>query len=364
MANRRAAAAVLSAPEGKLEILDVEVADPREGQILVRIAGSGVCHSDAAMLDPETSFVDLPAVLGHEGAGVVEEVGPGVTSVRPGDHVVLSFDSCGACESCAESLPSYCEEFIPRNVFGFGMDGVSPLTGPDGDPIAGCFFGQSSWTTLAIAGERTAVVVDKDVPLDLAGTLGCGFQTGAGAIFTSLDVRAGQNVSVFGAGAVGLAAIMAARVVGAGAIVAVDPHPARRELALELGATHALDPVDPDLLPHKIMALTNGCHYSLDTSGNGGAIVAALQSLRSHGQLGLVGALPSEFDLNHLMFKRMKFIIEGDAVPQVLVPRLIELWRAGQFPFDRLITRFPLESVNEAIQATLSGEVVKPVLVP
>lgn len=363
MANHTATAAVYRAPGEKLELVDVEVADPREGEILVRIAGSGVCHSDAAMLDPDTAFVSMPVVLGHEGAGVVEAVGPGVTAIRPGDHVVLSFDSCGACESCNRALPGYCQEFMPRNILGDGVDDASPLTGPDGQSIAGRWFGQSSWTSLAVAKERTAVVIDADVPLDLAGTLGCGFQTGAGAIFNTLAVEPGQAVSVFGTGSVGLAAVMAAKVAGASAIVAVDTVPARRELALELGATHALDGRDPKLIP-RIMYATDGCHHSLDTTGNAVAIAAALESLRPHGHLGLVALLPEQFDLNHLLLKRMSYIIEGDAVPQVLVPRLIELWRRGRFPFDRLITRFPLSEVNEAIEASLSGAVVKPVLVP
>jgi len=226
-----------------LETLDVE--EPRDGEILVRIVASGICHTDINVHERDRS--PKPIVLGHEGAGIVERVGRGVTRLAPGDRVILSVNYCGECPSCRHNAHSYCYECLPRNFGGRRPDGSTPLT-QNSAPINARFFGQSSFATYSLADERSAVKVPDDMPLEMMGPLGCGVITGTGSVINSLAVRPGQSIAIFGAGAVGLSAVMAAKIVGATRIIAVDVVPSRLELALELGATDAiLEPVAMDV---------------------------------------------------------------------------------------------------------------------
>ncbi len=358
-------AAVLRAADGPYQIEDVELADPGPGEVRVRIVGAGLCHTD--LLPRVPGFMASPPIItGHEGSGVVDAVGAGVHDLVVGDHVVLSFDSCRACANCLSGHPAYCATFFPRNLTGLGVDGTSPVRGADGEPIASRWFGQSSFATHSVVAARDVVTVDPSLPLELLGPLGCGIQTGAGSVLMALRVAAGTGIVVFGTGGVGLSAVMAAQVAGAATIVAVDLNPARLELARELGATHTFDGQQPDLLAQLVEVTGGGAHYALDTTGVPAVIQTAIHALRPTGTCGLVGVQQGDIVLDPLALavgRNVMGILEGDAVPQVLIPRLIALWQQGRFPFDKLIKTFSLDEINEAEQASIKGEVIKPVLV-
>ena len=358
-------AAVLRAPDGEYALETVELAEPGPGEIRVRIVGAGMCHTDV-LPRAEGSFSPPPIITGHEGAGIVDAVGEGVTSPRVGDHVVLSFDSCGQCRNCRAGIPAYCDTFIFRNLIGRHLDGTVSATDSAGQPIGSRWFGQSSFATYAIATARNAVVVDPSLPLEQLGPLGCGILTGAGSVLVALDVQAGQTFVVFGAGAVGLAAIMAAAARGAATVIAVDLHDHRLALSLELGATHTVRGDDPELVA-KIQGITGGgADVAFDTTGVPAVILNGLACLRMTGLMGLVGIQQGAISIDGtaLIGKTLTSILEGGADPQVVIPQLIELWQAGRFPFDRLIETFPLSEINAAEQASLSGRVIKPVLLP
>jgi len=367
-AARTARAALLRAVQQPLQIEDIEVRAPQGDEVLVRLAGTGICHTDLVVCGGFPA--PLPIVLGHEGAGVVEAVGPAVTAVAPGDHVVLSFDACGACPNCAEHQPAYCHQFMPLNFAGQSPEDGSTGLSQGGEKVYGRFFGQSSFATLALARERNTVKVDRDLPLALLGPLGCGVQTGAGAVLNSLKLRAGDGLAVFGGGAVGLSAVMAARAAGAAHIVVVEPHAARRALALELGATAVIDPTAEADVPAAVKAASGGgVPRALDTTGIPPVIRQAAEVLLPNGLLGLLGVSPPEADLPvNVMGMLMrgigvKAILEGDSDPQRFIPELLALYRAGRFPFDKLIKTFGFEQINEAMAASVDGSVVKPVVV-
>jgi aryl-alcohol dehydrogenase len=353
-------AAVLRAGDAPYSIESLELAGPGPEEILVRIAGVGMCHTDMVPRAPEfASLAPLPLVTGHEGAGVA--------GIVVGDHVVLSFDSCGSCTNCRSGHPAYCETFLLRNLSGRNVDGSSPARDAAGQPVGARWFGQSSFATYSIASPRNAVVVDRSLPLEILGPLGCGIQTGAGSVLIAMGVRAGSSIAVFGAGAVGLAAIMAARVAGATTIIAVDLHTSRLDLARQLGATHAIDGKASDVAAQILSLAAGGVDYTFDTTGVPSVIVGAVMALRPLGVCGLVGVRGADLVIPPLSLelgRTVVGIIEGDAVPQRFIPQLVELWRQGRFPFDRLIGKFPLAKIDEAERASLAGEVVKPVLLP
>ncbi|ORX04649.1 NAD(P)-dependent alcohol dehydrogenase [Mycolicibacillus trivialis] len=359
----RIQAAVLRDPQGPFTIEDLDLADPGPHQILVKVAAVGHCHTDV-LPRAQIGFGAPPIVLGHEGAGVVEAVGSAVETVAVGDHVVLSFDSCGTCANCRGAHPAYCDTFFPRNLGGPALDGsVSHVDGA-GTPVAGRWFGQSSFATHALVDAKNAVVVDPSLPLAMLAPLACGVQTGAGAILEALDVRPGDGVVITGTGAVGLSAVMAANAVGAGPIIAVDINADRLALASEFGATHAIDGAAGDLT-EQIAALAP--RYGLDTTGLPAVITAVVDALPARGVLGLVGVQQSDLVLAPTALaagKTLTGILEGSVDPQVFIPRLIGLWQAGKLPFDRLVTTLPLSEINTAEQRALAGEIIKPVLIP
>ncbi len=363
-------AAIVAEPCAPFEITRLEIEQPRPGEVLIEIAGTGLCHTDLVFRD---AFIPIPwpIVLGHEGAGIVRAVGKGVTSVATGDHVVIGFGSCGHCSRCERDLPSYCREFVPLNYAGARGDGSTALS-RDGQPVASHFFGQSSFASHAIAPERNVVKVDAH-GLELAhlGPLACGLQTGAGSVMRSFDCHKGDTIAIFGGGPVGLAAVMAASLRGCARIILIEPIAARRALGLEFGASDVIDPVEGDAIAAIRTMLPDGVDYALETSGREAVIAAALGSLASHGTLGLVGVPPSaESTLPINIAGMITFghriigIVEGDSDLQTFIPELIALHRAGKFPFDRLIQTFPLSQINEAIAAQHRGECVKAVLIP
>ncbi|WP_329558411.1 NAD(P)-dependent alcohol dehydrogenase [Streptomyces uncialis] len=361
----RFGAAVLRSPDSPFTVEEVILgAGPADDEILVRIAGSGMCRTDLAVRR-SAGRSPLPAVLGHEGAGVVVETGGPRTGLGVGDHVVLSFDSCGHCRSCLNAAPAYCDSFASLNLFGGRAENAARFTDAAGGELAPRWFGQSSFAEYAVVPARNAVRVDPALPVELLGPLGCGFLTGAGAVLHSFGAGPGDTVAVLGAGAVGLAAVMAAAASGA-VTVAVDRHPERLALAERFGAI-PLHASSADL-PGSIRRLTDGgARYALDTTASAQLINDALRALRPTGHLGLVARLHTALPLEPGTLdrgRRISHICEGDAVPGLLIPRLIGLWQAGCFPFDELIRTYPLADINEAERDCESGRVVKPVLLP
>ena len=362
-------AAVAREKSAPFTIESLALEDPRPDEVLVRIVGTGVCHTDMVVRD-QYYPTPLPAVLGHEGAGVVERVGSAVTKVKPGDHVVMGFGSCGTCENCAAGLAPYCLEFFGNNFGGSRADGTSPITARGGERISGCFFCQSSFASHAIARARNVVKIDPSVPLEIMGPLGCGISTGAGTVINALRPQAGTSIAVFGAGSVGMSAIMAARVVGCTTIIAVDLNESRLELAKELGATHTVNAGAADAVA-AVQALTGGlgAHVSVECTGIPKVFRQAVEALRVTGTCGLIGAAPLgtdvSFDMNNILFGRtIKGVIEGETNGDVFIPQLIELWKQGRFPFDKLIKFYDLNDINEACAASENGSVLKPVLRP
>ncbi|MGW9497912.1 NAD(P)-dependent alcohol dehydrogenase [Streptomyces prasinus] len=358
-------AAVLRSCESPFVVEEVILdAGPAHGEVLVRIAGCGMCRTDLAVRR-SAGRSPLPAVLGHEGAGVVMETGGPDTGLSVGDHVVLSFDSCGHCRNCRGAAPAYCDSFASLNLFGGRGENAARFIDTAGSELAPRWFGQSSFAEYAMVLARNAVRVDPSLPLELLGPLGCGFLTGAGAVLNSFGAGPGDTVAVLGAGAVGLAAVMAATAAGA-VTVAVDRHPERLALAERFHAL-PLHAASPDL-PGRIRRLTDGgVQYALDTTGSAQLINDALWALRPTGHLGLVARLHSTLPLEVGALdrgRRISHICEGDAVPGLLIPRLTALWQAGRFPFDQLIRTYPLTEINEAERDCDAGRVVKPVLIP
>lgn len=359
-------AAVLQAASTPLALIEVDVETPREHEVVVRLASAGICHTDLGVIAAATAE-QVPIVLGHEGAGVIEEVGKNVTGLAVGDHVVLSYNSCGVCDNCGSGLPMHCRDFVGLNLAGARLDGTSPFS-IGGEPVLGHFFGQSSWATRIVATERNCVKVDDDLPLAMLGPLGCGIQTGAGAVLNTLQPPAGSSLAIFGMGSVGLAALLGAVVAECATIIAVDIDDARLQRAIELGATAAVNFASSDAA-EEIRQLTGGrgAEYTVDCIGFGAVVRSALESLQTPGVCATVGyqGVPNEItiDQGHLLFgKSLIGVIEGDALPQQFIPRLLELFRAGRFPFDRLIDTFPFESINDAIEAIHAGKVIKAVL--
>jgi aryl-alcohol dehydrogenase len=349
-------AAVLRTKGGPLNIESLELEGPRADEVLVRIVATGICRTDIDFCDDWDERAK-PAVLGHEGAGVVEQAGEKVKGVKPGDHVVLSYQSCGRCGPCRSKHPTQCERFYEAN-FGFQrLDGSNAL---QRSGVRGHFFGQSSFATHSLATEHNLVKVSKALPLELLAPLGCGLQTGAGTVINSLQVRAGESIAVFGTGAVGLAAIMAARIVNANPIIGVDINPVRLELALELGATHVIDNRHNDIIG-RIAAITHsGVDYVVETTADARMHRLAVDALNPRGTAAL---LTGEQGMDSLPQGRKTLgIIQGDAVPQLFIPRLITLHRKGLFPFDRLVKFYDFNKINQAIADAKRGDAIKPVL--
>jgi aryl-alcohol dehydrogenase len=359
-------AAVLRTPYQPLAFEDASLEMPRANEVLVRLVATGVCHTDMVVRD-QLMATPMPLILGHEGAGVIEKVGSSVTTVAPGDHVVMTYAYCGLCAPCATGHPAHCQHMGELNFAGGRLDGTSSACNHDGGELHDHFFGQSSFATHAIANELNVVKVRKDVPLELLGPLGCGIQTGAGAVLNAMRVRPGSSFAAFGAGAVGLAAVMAARVAGATTIIAVDVNAARLQLALELGATHIVNSKDSDAVI-EVRKLTGGADFTLECSGRPAVLRQAIDSLGILGTCGIVGATREgtevAFNVNDVMIpgRRIMGIVQGDVVSRTFIPQLIELFQQGRFPFDRLVKFYTFDQVNEAMADSESGVTIKPIL--
>jgi aryl-alcohol dehydrogenase len=353
-------AAVVEVQGGPFALRELELGELRDDEVLVRVAASGICHTDLICRD-QWLPVPLPAVLGHEGAGVVEAVGVGVTEFAPGDRVAMSYDCCGACPACDKQLGFYCYRFFEHNFAASRAEDGSSVLGD----VHAHFFGQSSFATHSVARERNIVKVDDDIPLEIAAPFGCGIQTGAGAVLNALQPSPGSSFAVYGAGAVGLAAVMAAKLAGCDPIVAVDLRENRLELAREVGATHTLSAHAPGA----ILELTGaGVDFALEATGSPQALRNAVDSLAPLGVCGVVGApaLGTEvsLDVTHLMTagRVVRGIVEGESRPKEFLPGLFELWRRGDFPVERMMQFYDFDEIDRAAHDAESGKVIKPVL--
>ena len=359
-------AAVARAKHAPLSLEQITLGEPRPDEVLVRMVATGICHTDVSMRDHLIYPVPHPVVLGHEGAGIVEQIGAGVTRLAPGDPVVLASAFCGHCPSCDAGLPIYCYEFNERNFAGTRIDGTSPLS--KGQEVIHYYQGQSSFASHAVVRECSVVKVPKDAPLEMLAPLGCGVMTGAGAVINSLGVGIDDSVAVFGTGSVGLSAIMAAKLVGAGTIIAVDLMDSRLALARELGASHVINPGQRSAPQAIREILPLGVDFIVDTTANAGVLRDAVALLAPRGTLGMVGGAPKglEFslDVEHVLVggRTIRGIIEGDANPDIFLPKLTDLFMKGKFPIDRIATFYPFARINEAIADALAGKVVKPIL--
>lgn len=349
-------AAVLRKRGGPMKVEPLEIEGPRDDELLVRLVASGICHTDIGFIDDWDS-AEEPVVLGHEGAGVVEEVGRRVRGVAAGDHVVLSYMSCGRCSPCRHGRPADCDRLSEAN-FGFArLDGSNAL---ERSGVRGHFFGQSSFATRSLATARNTVVVPRDLPLELLAPLGCGLQTGAGTVMNSFAVPAGAGIAVFGTGAVGLAAVMAARIVGAAPIIGVDIVPWRLDLALELGATHVIDGRREEIAVRVAEIAGAGVHFVIDTTGEPELVRLAVSILQPKGRVALLTG--DMTDRTYPGGKKAVGIVQGDSIPQRFIPQLIDLHRRGLFPFDRLVKFYPFTQINRAIADSRRGNTIKPVL--
>ena len=348
------------APRIEAALLD----DPKADEMVIKLGAVSMCHTDIGA----SSWLPGKRVLGHEGAGTVVALGDGVEDFAVGDRVVATFGSCGTCPNCNDERPAYCYTHAEINFEGARPADQPTITLPDGEVIAGEFFQQSAFATHALVTRRNCVKLPDDMPFALAAPLGCGVQTGAGAVINNFAAKAGRGLLVIGCGAVGLSAVMAGRIAGCDPIIAVDLLPDRRELALELGAHHALNGEDGDLA-ETIRALSSGgVSYALDTAGTQHTYETALAALHPGGMCGVV-TLPGGFGepVPHpggitFMNTSTIGIIEGDSVPTRFIPWLIEQQTAGRLPYEKLIRHYRFDEIASAYDDLKTGKTIKPVL--
>jgi aryl-alcohol dehydrogenase len=363
---REIKAAVTRHKGGPFEIETLAMEEPRSDEVLVRIVATGMCHTD--MVARDQLYDDpLPIVLGHEGAGVVHQVGSGVKKVVVGDHVVLTYMWCGHCKPCLHGDLTYCANFYALNFGGAREDGSIATHGDQG-LIHDHFFGQSSFGTFALVHERNVIKVPENAPLEMLGPLGCGIQTGAGAVMNALKVNPGSSFTAFGGGAVGLSAVMAARVSGATTIIAVDVVSSRLKLAEEIGATHTVNSREADPVEAVRKITGGGADFTLEASGRPEVLRQAVDALASCGVCAIVGApalgTEASFDVNGVMTtgKTIRGVIEGNSVPDLFIPSLVELYSQGRFPFDKLVKFYTLDQINQAAQDSEKGVTIKPIV--
>lgn len=355
-------AAIAYKPHEPFTLKACELDGPAAGEVQVVVEASGLCHTDIAARDQDMPL-PLPAVLGHEGVGRIEAVGEGVNGFSVGDRVLLGFGACGRCGNCQDHAPGYCDVGALFLLQGSRLDGSSPMT-CDGESITGHFFGQSSFATRTVAIATNLVKVPEDMPAELLAPMACGVQTGMGSVMLSMAAKPGKAIAVLGCGTVGLSAIIAAKIIGCDPIIAVDRMPSRLELAKALGATHCLD--GQDLLQN--LGKLGGLDYALDTTGVPAVAEAAIDVLKPRGMMVCVGVgkpgARLNIDMGMLMAtgRQVRGAIEGDAVPAEFVPKMIEYYRQGQLPLEKLVRTYRFEDINQAVEDAHSGAAVKPVL--
>ncbi len=362
-------AAVLYEAMAPLQIEDLRLEAPRAGEVLVRIGAAGVCHSDYHYMHGDL-VTPLPVVLGHEGAGVVETVGEGVSAVHPGDHVVLLWRAgCGRCEFCAGGRPALCASGRAMRASGGLLDGSSRLHGPQGEVKH--FIGVSCFAERAVVAERSVMPIPKDIPLEIAALTGCAVMTGVGAVVNTARVEPGSSVLVIGAGGIGLCAVMGAHLAGASPIIVADLVESKLELATDVGATHVVHAGRQDVVEVVRGMGKEGVDYAFEAIGNESTLAQAIQALRPGGTAVAIGLPPAQASVAVKVVdlvvqeKTLKGSIYGSTRPYADIPRLFQLYRRGRLPLDRLLTRrYPLGEINEAYRALLAGEVARSVVIP
>lgn len=363
-------AVIASQEDHSFSYQDVEIDDPRDDEIRVKIEAVGLCHTDVLARDGFYP-IEGDAVLGHEGAGIVEKIGKNITKVKRGDRVGISFRSCGQCKKCETKNAAYCTDFVGMNITGSRPDGTRALK-QGSHELASNFFGQSSFATHALTYETNVVLLSDDIPFEIAAPLGCGVQTGAGTVMNSLECESGSSLIVTGCGTVGLSAVMAAKIQGCDTIIAIEPKKSRRELALELGATHAIDPIaHPDFEEAVRKIIPDGVNYAVDTTGRRLTLECLARCFTTKGTLALVGmptSLEDDVSFAGIQFLAggltIKGIIEGDSHPDIFIPKLMDYFKAGYLPVDKLIKTYPLSLIDKAVQDHHSGACIKAVLIP
>lgn len=349
---------------------ELTLAEPGPGEVLVRVVGAGVCHTDLNAQSGDMPL-PLPGVLGHEGSGVVEAVGEGVLELEPGDHVIMGWAYCGQCRNCVRGEHRYCLNIGAELLAGVRLHGPdagsSAYSRADGTALSGHFFGQSSFATHSLTRANAVVKVDKDIDLALLGPLACGITTGAGAVFNTAKPGPGESIVIIGAGAVGLAAVMAARNTPATTIIAMDLQDSRLELARELGATHTVNTRDRGIVDAVTEILGGPADYVLDCTGSIKVIEQAADAVGLMGTFILVGGAPAEarFSLDHmrtLFGKTVVGTLGGSSNSRTLIPGLIDLYKQGRFPFDRLVTSYDFDQIDQAIADAHEGSTIKAVL--
>ena len=358
----KAKAAILFAAGQKLDIREVEVEPPRSGEVLIRMAAAGVCHSDLHVMTGHLA-AQLPAILGHEGSAIVAEVGPGVTSVKAGDHVIPLWRlSCGVCEYCSDGRPALCAEGTQIRMTGRLLDGSTRFK-LDGVEIKH-FAGVSSFSEYSVVPANAVLKIPEDFPLDRAALLGCGVITGVGSVFNAARVKPGSSVAIFGSGGVGINVIQGAAIAGAEKIIAVDRLANKLEFAKQFGATHTLNAQETNPV-EAIRALTGGrgVDYAFEVIGLPATIRQAYDSLSKRGMAVVVGVTPMTMEVSvpimPLVFEERVLTgsVYGSSRPRTDIPMLINLYRAGKLKLDELLTgRYPFSRINEAYEALERGE--------
>jgi len=352
-------AAIVYSPHDPYVIEEVELAGPKEDEVLVKIVASGVCHTDHLIACGQLAMLH-PVVPGHEGSGIVEQVGGQVTDFAPGDRVCMSFSFCGECYACITGRPYECEENVRLNFGGRAYDGTTRLT--KGGVELSNVFNQSSFADYAVTHRNNLVHVPDDMDLSLTGPLGCGIQTGAGAVLNCLNPEPVSSLVVVGCGGVGMSALMAAKLCGCSAIIAIDMVDSRLSLAMELGATHTVNASKTDPVS-AVKDITNGkgADYAVNATGNGKNSRMALNCTHNFGKLAHIGG-EGESTFDHLGGRMVMGITEGWSIPKLFIPQLIRFYQDGAFPFDKLVKFYDFDDINTAAEDSLSGKTIKPIL--
>ena len=362
-------ALVVEAKDAPFKVQEIELGEPGRGEVLVRIAASGVCHTDAITRAGDLPM-PFPCVLGHEGSGTVEKVGPGVTTTALGDKVIIGWPSCGECRNCLDGHPRYClrtgDALVSGRRFKGEREGTSAYS-RGGKEIHGHFFGQSSFATHSIVSADAVVKVPDGVSLELLGPLACGLATGAGAVLNEARPKLGDSILVVGVGAVGLAATMAARNSGVTKIIAADVHDSRLSIARDFGATHTINSRTSNLVEEVAKITGSTVDFAFDCTGVIAVIETIAQTVGMLGTLVLIGGAPAgaSFSLDHLSTlwgKRVIGVLGGGGRSGQLIPALVELHQQGRFPFDRLVKYYELDQIEQAREDSKSGKVIKPIL--
>ncbi|MRN06116.1 NAD(P)-dependent alcohol dehydrogenase [Lactobacillus sp. 0.1XD8-4] len=346
-----------------IKVEDVILDEPKPNEILIKTVATGICHTDIAGRD--LGMTPYPVALGHEGAGIVEKVGSTVKYIKPGDHVVVSFSYCGHCKNCLSGHPAKCIHLNELCFGGKNYDGSYRLHTVDGKDIS-TFFGQSSLATYIIADEHNVVKVDPEIDLKYLGSIGCGFQTGAGTILNEVKPEFASNIVITGAGGVGLAAVMAANLYNPDHLIVIDRHDDKLAMAKELGATDVINTANVDDVEGAIRSIVpEGLNYAVDSIGYSPLITDLLHALDTDGKLYLIG-IAGKLDLTGMDImgesKQIIGLIEGDAIPQLFIPKLVKYFKKGKFPIDKLMKFYSFNEIDKAFEDFTAGKVIKPVI--